>query len=44
MRSRVALQELSVTQLVERFATIAIEQDEALLANEVAKYNRLLIE
>lgn len=38
---RIALQEMTVEQLVERFATMALEQDEALLMDEIGKYNRL---
>jgi len=38
---RARLQELTVGQLVERFTAIALEQDEALLMDEIAKFNRL---
>jgi hypothetical protein len=32
---------MTVPELVERFAAIALEQDEALRMNEIAKFNRL---
>ncbi len=32
---------LSVTELVEKFTAIAVAQDEALLMDEIGKYNRL---
>jgi hypothetical protein len=35
------LESLSVPDLVDRFATIALEQDRALLYSEIAKFNRL---
>jgi hypothetical protein len=35
------LHDLSVDQLVQRFTNIALGQDEALLTNEIAKFNRL---
>jgi Domain of unknown function (DUF2019) len=35
------LHELSVTDLVARFEQIALEQDQALLMDEVARYNTL---
>lgn len=35
------LQEMTVGELVERFAAIALAQDEAILDDENAKYNRL---
>lgn len=38
---RIALQEMLVTELVERFTAIGLEQDEALLLDEIGKYNRL---
>jgi hypothetical protein len=34
-------QEMTVDQLVDQFRNIALEQDEALLTNEIAKFNRL---
>jgi hypothetical protein len=38
---RIALQDMTSEQLVEKFAAIAIKQDEALLWNELAAFNRL---
>ncbi len=38
---RAKLQDMSVTDLVERFVAIALAQDRALLWDETAKYNRL---
>ena len=38
---RTKLQESSVDQLVDQFRNIALEQDQALLMNEIAKVNRL---
>lgn len=35
------LGDLTTEELVDRFATIGIEQDQALLRNEIAKFNRL---
>jgi hypothetical protein len=35
------LESLCVPDLVDRFATIALEQDRALLYSEIAKFNRL---
>src|SRR4051794_29489504 len=35
------LQDMSVTDLVERFVAIALAQDEALRWDEIGKYNRL---
>jgi uncharacterized protein DUF2019 len=32
---------MTVDELIQRFAAIAIEQDRALLYSEIAKYNRL---
>jgi hypothetical protein len=32
---------MSVNELVERFTVIALDQDRALLGDEIAKYNRL---
>ncbi len=37
----VSVRHLTVNQLVERFTAIALEQDEALLMDEIAKFNRL---
>ena len=37
----VGLEKLTVDQLVERFAEIGVEQDEALLYDEHKKFNRL---
>jgi Fic family protein len=39
--SRIALADLSVEQLVERFTTIALEQYEALRRDNFRKYNQL---
>ena len=38
---RAKLQDMSVSELVEWFVAIALEQDKALLMNEIAKVNRL---
>lgn len=38
---RVPLQNMTAPQLVERFIAIALEQGDALLMDETAKYNRL---
>jgi hypothetical protein len=38
---RPELQDLSVDQLLERFTAIALEQDQALLMDEIARFNRL---
>ena len=38
---QVGLQHMTVDQLVERFTAIALAQDEALLGNEYAEFNRL---
>ena len=38
---RTVLQDVSVAQLVESFTSIALDQDKALLWDEIAKYNRL---
>jgi hypothetical protein len=35
------LHEMTPDQLVERFAATALQQDEALLWNEIAKFNKL---
>ncbi len=39
--SKMPWSSMSTTQLVEQFAAIAREQDQAILANAAAKYNRL---
>lgn len=36
-----SVKEMSVEQLVERFKTVALEQDKALKSDQIAKYNRL---
>lgn len=38
---RVSLEDMTVEQLVERFTTMALDQEEALLMDELAKYNRI---
>jgi uncharacterized protein DUF2019 len=38
---RPSLNEMSVDQLVERFTALAVEQDDALLKDDIAKVNRL---
>lgn len=38
---KIELSSMSTVQLVEKFAAIARKQDQALLANATAKYNRL---
>jgi len=38
---RMKLHDMSSDQLVERFAAIGIQQDEALLWNKIAKFNQL---
>ena len=38
---RMKLQEMTADQLVERFLAIALDQDKALLMNEISKFNRL---
>lgn len=38
---RLKLQDLSVDQLLERFTAIALEQDQALLMDEIARFNKL---
>jgi len=35
------LRDLTVEELVERFISITLEQDDALLTNELARFNRL---
>jgi len=39
--SQPAFQEMSLDQLLARFAAIGVDQDKALLRNEIAKFNRL---
>jgi hypothetical protein len=38
---RSSLENLTIDQLVERYAAIGVEQDKALGADNTAKYNRL---
>lgn len=38
---RIALQDMTEEQLVDRFAEIALDQDDALLMDEMRKYTRL---
>jgi ribosomal protein L29 len=38
---RLKLQDLSVDQLLERFTAIALEQDQAVLMDEIARFNKL---
>jgi hypothetical protein len=38
---RVKLQDMTETQLLDRFTAIGIEQDQALLSRQHAKFNRL---
>jgi hypothetical protein len=38
---RVSTKDMTVEQLVERFTTMALDQDEALLMDELARYNRI---
>jgi len=38
---RTNLDEMTVDQLVERFAAMALDQDRALLRNEISRFNRL---
>jgi hypothetical protein len=38
---RIALAEMTTTDLVERFAQIGVAQDRALLGGEIIKFNRL---
>jgi hypothetical protein len=38
---RVKLQDMTVTQLVDRFSAIGIEQDQAILKDRHGKFNRL---
>jgi hypothetical protein len=39
---RAKLEDLTVGQLVDRFVQLAVEQDQALLYSETARYNKLL--
>jgi hypothetical protein len=39
--NRLKLQDLSVEMLLERFTAIALEQDQALLMDEIARFNGL---
>jgi hypothetical protein len=39
--TRSGLQELTVEELVQRFLSIALAQDKAILFDEIAKFNRL---
>jgi hypothetical protein len=41
---RVKLQDMTANQLLERFTAIGIEQDQALLRRQYAKFNRLFDE
>lgn len=41
---RIKLGEMTIEQLVERFTAIALDQDQALLAHEYEKFNRLFDE
>ena len=41
---RTNLADMTVDQLVERFTAIALDQDRALLRNEIGKFNRLFDE
>jgi hypothetical protein len=38
---RIGPQQMTVDQLLARFAAIGIDQDKALVRNEIAKFNRL---
>jgi len=38
---RMPVHEMTSDQLVERFTTISLEQDDALLGDEIAQFNRL---
>jgi HEAT repeat protein len=38
---RLELQKLTIDELVERFAALGLEQDEALLDNDTRKFNRV---
>ena len=38
---QIRLEKMTVSQLVERFTAIAVDQDQALLYDEITKYNRL---
>lgn len=39
--TRAKNQDMTINELVEQFVAIALAQDEALLVNEIRKYNRL---
>jgi Domain of unknown function (DUF2019) len=39
--TRANLQSLTVDELVQRFASLALEQDEALLDSDISKVNRV---
>jgi uncharacterized protein DUF2019 len=41
---RAKLEDMTVDQLVERYTTIGIEQDQALLRRQYAKFNRIFDE
>ena len=41
---RIRLEDMTVDQLVERFAAIGLDQNEALLMDAIAKFNRLFDE
>jgi hypothetical protein len=41
---RAKLKDMTVKQLVERFATIGVEQDQAILRGQHARFNRLFDE
>jgi len=38
---RISLQDMSIDQLVERFSTLALEQDRALLEDNIKRVNQL---
>jgi hypothetical protein len=42
--TRSVLEKMSVQELVDRFIALALAQDNALLSNEVAKFNKLFKE
>jgi hypothetical protein len=44
MKKQDKLQDMTVDQLVQRFVTIALDQDRALLRREHARFNRLFDE
>ncbi len=39
--NRVTLEEMAISELVDRFAAICLDQDRALLYSEIAKFNQL---